>query len=420
MNHRKLFSHSFKPVHLFFHIVVFFTVMACGSLYEYENQDTSLATIKVEYQDTDSTSKPKPLPKKIPLDRDPPQIEIDTPKTVGGVAGATVMKTVVVSGRATDPSGIVHVLVNGQESVLDSDGRFDASALLSVGMNRIQILAMDPHQNTSETTIRIARTAKKVDQKTTAIRSPLKFYALVIGNNNYYQLAELETAVKDARDVARILGELYGFQVQLLLDADRSAILSAVNAYRRKLTTEDSFLLYYAGHGIYDKGADRAYWLPVDAVLDDDTNWIIADTITSNLKRLEAAHILVVADSCYSGTLTRGVASLPKVSDQRDRYLNKMLKKPSRTLIASGGNEPVSDSGGAGNSIFAKVFLDALQTMEHPSFTAEELFYRRIREQVAGNAAQTPQFNILQNSGHDGGDFVFFKNGSPRINPWSH
>lgn len=86
------------------------------------------------------------------------------------------------------------------------------------------------------------------------------------------------------------------------------------------------------------------------------SNWIIVDTITSNIKRIPSRHILIIADSCYSGTFTRrAVAEL--VSDQeRGRYLSKMKAKRSRTLLASGGNEPVSDIGGKGHSVFAKAF----------------------------------------------------------------
>jgi uncharacterized caspase-like protein len=305
-------------------LTLIFTIVfiACGNLYEYENKDTSLATIKIDYRETETT----PVPEKalIPINE---------------------------------------------------------------GHNSPQIGTSEPPR----------------------LKPMGNFYALIVGNNHYQGLSSLETAIKDAKDVAGILHEKYGFKVHLLLDANRHAILSAVNSFRRKLTAVDSFLLYYAGHGLYDKAADRAYWLPIDAVLDDDTNWIIADTITSNLKRIDAAHILIVADSCYSGTFTRGVESLPKIRDQRDRYLTKMAAKKSRTLIASGGNEPVSDSGGGGNSVFANAFLKALNSIDKNIFSAEELFYQNLKEQVAGNAAQTPEYKVLRNSGHDGGDFVFFQ-----------
>ena len=86
-----------------------------------------------------------------------------------------------------------------------------------------------------------------------------------------------------------------------------------------------------------------------------------------------------------------------------------MLKRPSRTLMASGGNEPVSDSGGMGNSIFADSLIKALNNIEHKTFTADELFYHQVRSRVAGKSEQVPEYKEIRNSGHEGGDFIFVK-----------
>ena len=157
----------------------------------------------------------------------------------------------------------------------------------------------------------------------------------------------------------------------------------------------------------FDQISNKAYWLPVDARSDEDTNWIIVDTVTSNIKRISSRHILVVADSCYSGTFTRRIYTYLDSASQRDRYLKKMIAKRSRTMLASGGNEPVSDIGGGDNSVFARAFLEGLKTISKNEFTAEELYYQFIREMVAGSSDQTPEYNIIRNSGHEGGDFVF-------------
>ena len=147
----------------------------------------------------------------------------------------------------------------------------------------------------------------------------------------------------------------------------------------------------------------------MDAQSDSDTNWIIVDTVTSNIKRMPSMHVLVVSDSCYSGTFTRRAVADLGTTEKRKRYLQKMQSKKSRTLLASGGNEPVSDIGGEGHSVFAKAFLVGLQSMEKKEFTAEELYSMYIKEMVAGSSEQTPEYNIIRNSGHEGGDFVFLK-----------
>jgi hypothetical protein len=53
----------------------------------------------------------------------------------------------------------------------------------------------------------------------------------------------------------------------------------------------------------------------------------------------------------------------------------------SRNLLASGGNEPVTDAGASGHSVFADAFLNGLRQMPD-SFAAAKLFERFVREQV--------------------------------------
>lgn len=206
-----------------------------------------------------------------------------------------------------------------------------------------------------------------------------------------------------------MLRESYGFQTKLLLNATRSQIMSELYTYRRVLGTDANLLIYYAGHGYNDKEADKAYWLPVDATGDDNSNWIIADEITTGIRVIPARHVLVIADSCYSGTLTRGLNLASPPPAEREQFLQKMAAGHSRTLMASGGDEPVADNGGGGHSIFAAALLNGLQKMEKTQFTAAELFSNYVIESVAGRAEQTPVYDPLRNSGHESGDFVFVR-----------
>jgi formylglycine-generating enzyme required for sulfatase activity len=236
-----------------------------------------------------------------------------------------------------------------------------------------------------------------------------RYYALVIGNNNYTTLPKLKTAEADARAVAALLKEAYGFETKLLLNATRAQIVSALSTYRRELPVDASLLVYYAGHGFNDKETDKAYWLPVDAERDDQANWIIADEITTGIRAIPARHVLVVSDSCYSGTLTRTIGEMLPRPTEREQFLQRMAAGRSRTLIASGGNEPVADGGGSGHSVFAAALLRGLREMDKGQFTAAELYNSYVLEAVAGRAQQTPVYALLQNSGHESGDFVFVK-----------
>ena len=260
-------------------------------------------------------------------------------------------------------------------------------------------------------------------------------YALVIGIAKYQSLPKLGTPVSDAQEVDKVLRESYGFKTQLLVDATRDQIIAALDNARRTLTQDDSLLIYYAGHGFYDKSEDQGYWAPVDAGQDTYAHWIIATELTSRARAISARHVLIISDSCYSGKLARDVALTDRAADVRGPFLARMLEDKSRDLMSSGGNEPVSDSdtqGHGDHSVFANALLRGLRQMEFREFAASELFDLYVKIQVPGRSRQQPEYTPIGNSGHEGGDFVFFRKGegaiqsvgerqdlppTPRVNP---
>lgn len=248
------------------------------------------------------------------------------------------------------------------------------------------------------------------------------YYALVIGINHYPQgIPTLATAVADANSVGDELQRRYGFVVQRLLDkqATRASILTQINWYRDHLKPEDNLLIYYAGHGYSDRDADRAYWLPVDADSAFSPNRISADDLATEVRVQAARHVLIISDSCYSGDLSRDLGMIPSPSDQAIylRYLGKMLKSRSRTIMASGGDEPVADNGTDGHSVFAYALLQGLEEADENMFTASDLFAQHLRQRVGGASDQQPRYDVIRNSNHEEGDFVFMKNGVPSANP---
>ena len=230
-----------------------------------------------------------------------------------------------------------------------------------------------------------------------------RYIALVIGNQAYRNFTPLRSPLADAHAMASILGRDYGFTVRTLHDATRYEILSALSRLRREATENDHVLIYYAGHGYLDETTSRGYWLPIDAERDNVANWVSTNDVTDVLAGLQARHALILADSCFSGTLLR---SDPTVEiDERQSMLRKLASRRSRSIMTSGGLEPVVDDGGGKHSIFAAALLKALSSNRQP-IEAGRLFVQ-IRDRVALNAAQTPQYAPLRNAGHDGGDFIF-------------
>lgn len=236
-----------------------------------------------------------------------------------------------------------------------------------------------------------------------------RFYALVIGNSNYRHGPSPKTAAEDAQAVEALLRERYGFVTTVLLDADRQQLISALNSFGRDVEEGASLLIYYAGRGQYDRDADKAYWLPVDARPDNKAGWVSADYVTATAGAFPAKHVLIVSDGSYSGTIYRAAGAAASTPLGHDKFIEKVYGRKSRTLMGSGGTTPVEDGGGGNHSVFASAFLRGLSEMERETFTGMELFRDYVLESVAGKANQTPEYGALKNSGHDGGEFVFVR-----------
>jgi len=362
------------------------------------------------------TSQPASKPK----DAVPPKIVITSPSAGRGqgvrLADNRSLKQegnrITVAGQVTDESGVSEVTVRGVTAQIDERGNFLAEVSLPPDGDPIIVTATDRYGNRATERFIIQRESKSSLAGELRATVAGRYFALVIGNNRYPNLPldkQLKTAINDAQEVAGLLRSDYGFQTALMTDGNRAEIINALYEYRNRLKPDDSLLIYYAGHGHFDSETGKGYWIPSDAKLTSPANWIIADEVTVTIKGIAARHILIVSDSCYSGTLMRGGDFGLSMPTERERYLEKVRSGISRILMASGGNEPVADGGGSGHSVFARAFLDGLHGMKEQVFAADELFQQYIKERVAGKSNQMPQYNPLLNSGHESGDFVFVR-----------
>jgi chromosome segregation ATPase len=240
------------------------------------------------------------------------------------------------------------------------------------------------------------------------------YHALVIGNDSYNFMPNLTTAVSDADAVAKVLRTKYGFETHVLHNATNDEIMTAVNDYRKTLRSDDNLLIYYAGHGELDEKNYRGYWLPVNAKRDDMTAWISDQMITGQLNAMVARHVLVVADSCYAGAMTRsgGVQLVSKGGDDAEiKRLRYLAGRQSRTVLTSGGAAPVVDVGPGGHSIFARAFVDALEKNSQILEGAE--LYNDIFDVVRSSAKrlfqfdQSPRYEKIRDAGHQNGEFLF-------------
>jgi hypothetical protein len=351
----------------------------------------------------------------------PPQIALDAPRLtlMRGVSVAQVpsgARSVVVAGRADSAAGISSLAVNDRP-VRTDDGKFRVE--LPAGDANVRIVATDRDRRTAAVEFRVS----SLTARQGSLGYPLaggraafgSYHALVIGNDVYEWMPALQTATHDARKVASVLGEQYGFETTLLLNATRYDILSALNEMRERLTPNDNLLIYYAGHGELDRINQRGNWLPVDAEQNSTANWISNTAISDVLNAMNAKQLLVVSDSCYSGTLTRSAqAPLAAAASEAETLerMERMAAQRSRLVLTSGGLEPVSDGAAGSNSVFARSFLEVLQS-NVGVLPGRELF-QSLQGRVAAAAEglgihQVPEYAPIKFAGHESGDFFFVK-----------
>lgn len=358
-----------------------------------------------------------------------PVIEIiDPPMTLmRGMPSIPVKSNVPekeVVGKIKAPEGLKSFKVNGKEQTIDEYNLFWVNVPLDGSRKTVKLEAIDNNNNkvafnfTLVPEKAVTTTQVPVAEKGKPITSDIdlgKYYALVIGNNEYRDESypKLQTAVNDANKTAQVLRDKFGFETRVLRNATRYEMLAALNELREQLTEKDNLLIYYAGHGEIDDNTNNGYWLPVDAKPDNTRNWLSNAAISDILNTLPAKHVMVVADSCYAGTLS--VAAMPRVDETMSEELQKewimaMSQARARTVLTSGGVAPVMDGGGDGHSVFARAFLDVLQNAD--GIVEGHSIYRNVLSKVRNKTKnlavqQVPEYAPARYAGHEAGEFFF-------------
>lgn len=337
-----------------------------------------------------------------------PTIEIIDTTAVRSLPAARRETSSEIVGRVEAPAGLSILTVDGEKLTVEERGffRFNPSA------RRVTIVATDLQGKRDQLLF-------DLDAKDEASRRERRkgmnfgpYHALLIGNTDYKALPGIETAGDDVVALKSLLETDYGFEITMLRNATYLDVLAAFSTLREKLGEKDNLVVYYAGHGALDAVSGLGYWLPVDAEPNDKTNWISSREVSLQLSLLPSKHVLVIADSCYSGALTRSaLARIEGASDgERNAWLRDALAKRSRSALTSGGLQPVLDTGGGGHSIFARSVLDTLSE-SRDVLEANRLWSavkaRVMLETRALRREQVPEYAPIRFAGHAGGEFFF-------------
>lgn len=244
-----------------------------------------------------------------------------------------------------------------------------------------------------------------------------RYVALMIAAEDYGPgsgIPDLATPTRDVAQIGGVLEEQYGFEVRTLLNATRADIIGALDDLSRELSADDALIVYYAGHGVQRSREGRGYWVPTDADSQSSAAWVSTDDVAAKVRAMAARHVLVVADSCFSGMLLRDFVPEAEVDPGPDfREARKLSERRSRWVIASGGAEPVTDGGAEGMSVFAYFLRDSLIHAKDRYVVPDRLF-PRLRQAVTASADQTPTQGRIPNSLQTDGQLVLLNRNACR------
>ena len=309
-----------------------------------------------------------------------------------------------------DNVGVKSVSFNGEGIQLDEEGYFQRSVDLDPGMNKVSIEATDVNGNKTSITYTVISEAVAA-RDASAYLPPIamkkgngKYYALVIGINDYRdsRLIDLDKPVQDAQRIYNALTSRYTFDKEnaiLLKNPTRAQIIMALDDLSNKLTEDDNLLIFYAGHGYWDPKKETGYWLPSDADRDHTTNWLRNSTIQEYIEDIPTRHTLLIADACFSG----GIFKTRKAFNDAPAAVEHLYNLKSRKGMTSGMLMEVPDK-----SVFVEYLAKRLETNESKYTSSLELFYQ-LRLPVMNNSNNTPQYGTIQNTGDEGGEFIFIR-----------
>lgn len=229
-------------------------------------------------------------------------------------------------------------------------------------------------------------------------------YALLIGlNHQLYegvQVQMLKYAAADVDELQKILEQpAFGFTVTPLRDskATREEIVTELRHFARIAKPQDTFLLYFAGHGVRDTTNGQTYWLTYNASLIElDVHAIRLRHLLEYVREIPAQRKLIILDHCYSGdiiaTLEGGVgrdaagaareAGIPLSSERslvpRDLppEVNGVLQSESTstglTVLAASRGAAYELDPPVGHGLFTSILVQALTTPDADTLSTGE------------------------------------------------
>ena len=230
-------------------------------------------------------------------------------------------------------------------------------------------------------------------------------FAVIIGNENYSQVAPVPFAENDAKVFAEYCRKTLGMpkeNVRTYGNATYAGFVQAVNDIKKIAEAYHgniSVIFYYAGHGLPNEKNNDAYLLPVDG---DGKQLEVCYSVARLYKELGALganNVTVFLDACFSGSL-RGEGML---ASARGVAIKAKAEAPQGNMVvfsAASGDETAYPYNQKGHGLFTYFLLKKLRETKGDCSLQElgEYIQTNVKQQsvVINRKSQTPTVNISQ------------------------
>lgn len=231
-------------------------------------------------------------------------------------------------------------------------------------------------------------------------------YTIAIDEYDSSSFPNLNNAKLDAQRFSKVLIEKYNYELlnEPITDktATRKNIIEGLNSITTLVNEEDTLIIYFAGHGEKHSITNKGFWIPSDASI-SISDYIPNSTVIDIIEGIKVKHLLLVSDSCFSGTfLTQTRSGTNKPNFEKIKNLN------SRWILTSGREEKVSDGQAGVGSPFSRAICELLESNNVPIISGD--LFNHVIKYTSENSKQQSIAAHIENCGHKGGMIVFEPN----------
>ena len=286
----------------------------------------------------------------------PPSITLISPN-IAQEANWVINKNVLnILGKASANNGINSIYINQGKIKIPDDGFFTAEITLRPGKNDISIIVIDNMYLFAEKKFTVIHNPEIITTYTEDTNAEGKYYGLIIGVNEYFDpsIPYINAPLQDANNLYKTLIDNYTFKkdnIYFIKNPTKTELIEALDNLADKVTENDNLLIFYSGHGWWDKETGTGYWLPSDAVAQSKETWVPNSTICAYLEEVNSKHILLIADASFGGD----IFNPRKTFQHAPEKIEKLYELPGRKAITSGISTEISDK-----STFIKLLKDVL------------------------------------------------------------